>query len=239
MTLDDLKDQLREQWTELRGKIEESPAFNTLRERYETLTPSAQLGVKAGAAIFAIMVVVYFPYSYFSSSSDSVALFEEKRSLIRKLLRASRTANDGGSVDNPPASAQLIENVRSQLQGFSLLPEQIGDISSIDNTALGGRYAPKEIEQEGIGVNLKKLNIKQVIEIGHSLQTALGQGVRLVGMDVRAASPDPHYFDVVFKLARFSLPMSPASTPAPGANRRGGRPAPGKGKQVETEEEEE
>lgn len=235
MAFEDLKDQLKDQLAELRSKIEESPAFNTLRERYETLSPNAQFGVKAGFAVAVLLIMIWFPYSYFSTASDNVSIFEDKRTLIRKLLRASRSATEGGSVDNPPAVGQLIENIRADLGSFSLLPEQIGDVSTLAPDALGGRYAPKEIDQEGIGVNLKKLNLKQVVEIGHRLQNS-APGVRLVGMEVRAGSPDPHYFDVLFKMARFSLPMAPEPPANTGAS---GRPRPSRPPETENEEEEE
>lgn len=224
MTLEDLKDQLRENWAELRSKIEEDSTFNTLRERYETLSPGAQIGLKLGLLLLVLAIFVYIPYTFFSAASDNVALFEGKRSTIRKLLRASRTASDGASVDNPPPIPQLTENVRSRLQTYALLPEQIGGITPLDTAALGGRYAPKEIEQDGLGVTLTKLNLKQVIEIGYGLQTLM-PGVRLVGMEMKASSPDPHYFDVVFKLARFGLPSAP-EPPAQGSGRGGRVPVP-------------
>jgi hypothetical protein len=237
VAFEDIKDQIKDRLIELRGKIEENPAFNTLRERYEILSPNAQFGVKAGAAVFVLLLLIYFPYSFFSASNDNVALFNEKRTLIRKLLRASRTATEGGNVENPPTAGQLIENVRGDLSSFSLLPEQIGDISVLAPDALGGRYAPNnEIEQEGIGINLKKLNLKQVLEIGHRLQNG-AQGVRLVGLEVRAGSPDPHYFDVLYKLARFSLPMP--SEAAAGKGNAPPRNRPGRPSNNPQDEEEE
>lgn len=218
MAFEDLKDQLRDQFAELRSKIEESQIYNTLRERYETLSVTTQMWIKIGTALVVVSVLVYFPYIYFSDSFKNVEIYNDKRTLIRKLLRAGSSV--AGSVENPPPTSQLIENIRSQLSGHSLLPEQIGEINVLSPDALGGRFAPKEIEQEAIGVGLKKLNLKQVIEIGYRLQNN-APGVRLVGIEVRAGSPDPHYFDVLYKLARFSLPIAEeaASGPADRSNR--------------------
>lgn len=205
MALEDLKDQLRDQFIELKSKIEESPAFNSLRESFENLSPGGQRGLILGLSVFTILFMMYIPYSYFSSSADYVVEYNEKRQLIRKLLQASRTASQSGSVANPPPASALVDTIRSRLASFALLPEQTTSVDSIPGSELGGGFAPPGISQEGVRVSLNSLNIKQVVDIGYDLQNLM-QGVRLVGLAMNPNGKDKRYFDVSYKIARFSLP---------------------------------
>jgi hypothetical protein len=229
MGLEDIKDQLREQALELRSRIEESAAYNSLRERYENLSPGGQKGLILGAVLFTAFMMMYIPYSYFSASSDYVVEYDDKRQLIRKLLQASRTASSTGAVGNPPAATALAETIRSRLSSFALLPDQTTSVSAIAGAELGGGFAPPGIEQEGVRVDLSSLNIKQVVDIGYDLQNLM-QGVRLVGLSMNPNAKDSRYFDVSYKIARFSLPgvgessgaaenEAPAPAPRPGGNR--------------------
>ncbi len=205
MALEDFKDKLQDQLAELRSKIEESPIYHSIRERYENLSPSAQrtlaLSLLAGGIIF----FCYIPYAYFSSSSVLVSEFNEKRSMIRQLLRASRLASQAGTVSNPPEISALQSTIMNRLARFNLLPEQSAGINIVSAAALGGSLAPAGITQEGLSVNLKQLNLKQVVDIGYDLQN-LAQGVRLVGMNMSPTAADTRYFDVIFHIARFSMP---------------------------------
>lgn len=235
MAFEDLKDKLQDGIAEFRNKIEESPAYHSVRERYENLSPSSQrallLSLIAGALIF----FCYIPYSYFSSSNVSVSEFNEKRGLIRQLLRASRLASQAGSVTNPPEIGTLQSTITTRLAQFSLLPEQTAGINIVSAAALGGSLAPAGIVQEGISVNLKQLNLKQVVDIGYDLQN-LAQGVRLVGLSMSPTPTDTRYFDVIFQIARFSMPgigaggdanagASPAGRNAGNRDRGGGAAA--------------
>lgn len=227
--LEDLKDKLQDQFSELKNRVQESSAYNSLRERYENLTPDAQQGLMLGGILFAIVFFCYIPYSYFSSSSTYVSEFNEKRGIIRQLLRASRLATQAGSVSNPPDIGTLQSSITARLNQFNLLPEQNGGVNPIEAAALGGSFAPAGIIQEGLALTLKQLNIKQIVDIGYDLQN-LAQGVRLVGMSMTPTQKDRRYFDVVYQIARFSMPGAGESAPSagttpPSGSTGGARPA--------------
>lgn len=218
MAFEDLKDQLSDQLAELKGRIVESAAYNSLREKYENLSPGAQRGLILAGSLLILIVFTYLPYSYFSTSKDYIVEYDEKRQLIRKLLQASRTASQSGAVSNPPEADALSGVIRDRLQSFNLLPEQISSLQPIEGQELGGGYAPPGISQDGIRVDLISLNLKQLVDIGYILQN-LAQGVRLVGLTMNPNSKDARYFDVSYKIARFSMPGVAASSAPAGGGR--------------------
>lgn len=224
MAFEDLKDKFQDGIAEFRNKIEESPAYHSVRERYENLSTSAQRALLLSLVAAGIIMFCYIPYSYFSSSSVYVTEFNEKRSMIRQLLRASRLASQAGSVSNPPEIGTLQSTITNRLAQFNLLPDQNGGINIVSAAALGGSLAPAGIVQEGLSVNLKQLNLKQVVDIGYDFQN-LAQGVRLVGLSMSPTPADTRYFDVIFQIARFSMPgVSTGGDANAGAPPAGGNP---------------
>lgn len=225
MTLEDLKDQVRERATEIWDRIQESPAYNNLREKYETLSPGAQKGLQLAAIGIVVLTLASIPYSYLSTSSDYVAEFENSRSLIRSLLRASRLASEASTVPSAMSGEELKSQLQSQMSTYSLLPEQIGGVIDLDTRTLGNSLAPRGIQQQGIGLSLKKLNLKQVTDIGYQLQ-GLNPSIKMAGLEVTASTPDPHYFDVLYKFVIYSMPgaasdASDKTAPGPRGGSRG------------------
>ena len=66
-------------------------------------------------------------------------------------------------------------------------------------------WIPKSLEQNGVSVAVKKLNLSQIVDIGQKLQR-INTTAKMVGIQVVAQAADPHYFDVVYKLVAFNLP---------------------------------
>jgi hypothetical protein len=230
MALEDVKDQIKEKFSELWGRVQESPAYNNFSEKYETLSPTAQRGIKIGAIALAFLILVSIPFSYFSSSSSSDADYEGTLQLIRSLLRASRMVN--ANLPPPVSPDDFKASLQGDIAEFNLLPEQVGAVEDLNPENLGVALAPKSIIQQGVSVALKKLNLKQVVEIGYRLQ-GKNASVKLVGLDVRASAPDPHYFDVIYQMVIYSLPFTPADAEAADdtdtkASPKGGSKAPNK-----------
>ena len=155
------------------------------------------------------------PWSYISSSQQSVLDFETNKMILRDLYRVSRASSalEGAPPQIDPTA--LASRAQSQLQTMSLQAEQIEKVAAVDN-ALGGPGipgVPKAVQQKGIEVTLRKLNLRQIIEIGYQLLT-LQPGLKMTGLTVTASSPDPHYFDAVYRVISFSLPAPPAEVKA-------------------------
>lgn len=202
MAFENLQDQLREQLTALVSKIEESPTFNTLREKYETLTPTAQKGIIAGTLAVVLLVIVSIPYSYFDTASTQIEEYEGHRDLLRGLLRASRLASEVSSAPSFASIESIKTRITNEVANKSLQPEQMGGVNDLPDSVMGGNLAPAPITQAGIGLSLKKLNLSQVIDMAFSLQN-MHPAVKLSGIEITAGTTDPHYFDVLYKIAVF------------------------------------
>lgn len=207
MTFEDLKEQLKDRFEEFRGQLENSPAFNTLKEKYENLSTNAQKTLIWSGVVVATLLLFSCPMSFRSSSSTNIAKYQEVRSLIRDLLHSSSLANqmDGGADQVTMDGLQGM--IQARLADSRLLPEQMAGIQNIDPAKLGSSLAPAGITQEALQVSLKKLNLKQIVELGYKLQD-MHASVKLAGFNIMATAENDHYFDVVFQMIRFSLPMS-------------------------------
>lgn len=232
MNFESLKEQLRDQWAELWGKIQENSTFQTAKERFEALSLNTQRLIIVGTAVLAVLFILSFPYAYVSTSDESMLSFEENRSLIRDLLQASRTMRE----PSPLPAAMGVEGLRNSLQSIitesRLVPEQIVGIEPA-KAKPAGSLAPGVVQQDGLVVTLKTLNLKQIVDLGHRFQ-ALNSGVKVMSIDVVRSAGQTHYYDVVYKVVTFSLPNlmenleadQPRGGKGGAFGNRGGRPPP-------------
>ncbi len=221
MNIDDLKDRLNEQLSAAWGELQENSTFNTLREKYQALSANGQKGIQAGAALFILLILFYIPYSYFSSSSVGIEDFERNRQMIRQLLEASRNSKLPPPL--PPAQnpSSMQNRVQMLLESFRLVPDQIASIEPLGPNPAGGLVVPV-IQQNGIAVNLKNLNLTQIMEIGQRLQS-IDPGSKMTGLEIIASTEKANYFNVVFRIVNFSLSVEsePAEDARPGRRGRG------------------
>lgn len=205
MNLEDLKDQLKEQAAQLWGELQESSAYNSLREQYENMPSSGQKLLQIGGVLLAIFMLLLIPLSYFDSAATKLADFEENRSLVRDMLRASRDAQQEPPLPPGLTAMQLQSQVDNALRAFNLLNEQRGGVTPLGPNPAEG-LVPASIEQQGLRISLKKLNLRQLVDIGYRLQS-IHPGVRMTSLEVQANTEDNHYFDVLFSLVSLSLPQ--------------------------------
>lgn len=231
MAFEDLREQLKDRASEALAKIQESSAFNTLRERYESQTPTGQKLIAATGLVFAFLFVLMFPYSYISSGSDSLALFEENRELIQGLLRASRSASEPPPLPPPMSSDTLRTTIERMVREQGLIPEQTAPIENVPPD-VNKTWAPPGVLHAAVAVPLKKLNLKQVIEIGNFLQNNLGPGTKLMGIDVVQSAGQTHYYDMILQLVSFGIPSLGGGDDG-GAPPAKGRAGGGKGDEEE------
>jgi hypothetical protein len=209
MNLDDIKDNLKSQLSQTWSRIEESSTYNQLKDQFENLSPTKQKLAMAGAGAFLALLVISVPYSYFSTSGEYIASFEEKRALIRELLKVARESSEVPDIQPPPPADMLRGDIDRQLKSANLLPEQIKGISVITaNTSL----IPKSLLDSGLSVSLAKLNLRQIVSIGYDIQR-LSQSVKMSDVRISANPEDPKYFDVEFKVVTLAVPQAPVEAP--------------------------
>ncbi len=209
--LEDLKEQigseLKNQWE----KFQDSSLFIQTKERYENLTPVMQKVTLGGIAVVLLYLVLSIPLSYFSTSRESVTAFEDKRQLIRDLLKVSREAQEVPDLPVPPDLATLRTQIDAQLQAARLIPEQIKGTENANDPV---HLIPGNLNQGALKVNLAQLNLRQIIDVGHALQS-ISPSVKMTDMKIEASLKDARYFDVVYKLVVLAVPTQEAAEPEP------------------------
>ena len=226
MILDDIKDKVREKLAAGFARLQETSAYSDLSEKFESLSPSGQKGVIAGVAFLLGLILLAVPYTLLSSSSDTVTEFEDKRNLIRELFR---TKHESAILDTavPAITPQdLLARSQNQINSAQLQPEQIRGVGPYDNSGpQASPIIPKGVIQQGVNVSLAKLNMRQLVDIGHQLQ-AVHPSAKMIGMEVTANRDNAHFFDVIYKLVSFSMPAEPVAKPKGKSSLKRGSPKP-------------
>lgn len=209
MDFETYKEQLLEALATYKSKIEDSESYIRLKEKYDTLSPNLQKMIIYGTSILVIYFIYSIPASYVSSSQENLSYFEENRQITRELIRAGRVARTIKLPPPAPGISSLKTQLESKLTQQTILPEQKTATTEVDNIA-AKTIVPKSIEQKGLKTTLKKLNIKQVIKLGEALDSI--SSTRLMNIAIQADSKDPHFYNVDYEIAAFSVPQ-PQITP--------------------------
>lgn len=220
MALEDIRDGIKEQLNAIFGRVRETSAFIELSEKYQGLSPVAQKASLFGGGFLLFLILMALPWTYFSSSSDLISQYEDKRSLVQDFYHVSREAS---AVANRIAAPVSGSEFQTRAQGIvteaALQAEQMQYVSPIPAGNVPG--ISKSIDQAGVEVSLKKLNLTQVIDIGYKLQS-MDQRSRLMGIDIKANASDRHYFDVIYRVIGFG-PKPDAGGAAQAAAARKGK----------------
>ena len=225
MNLDDLKERVTSEAKMLWERVEESSAYNQMRDRYENMTPSMQKLSVVGASALVGLVILSIPYSYYSASTAYEHEFESKRSTIRELLKVSREASEAPALQQAPTMDALKSMIDNQIQNAHFLPEQIKGTEVLGEST---KLIPQNLTAGVVQVRLAKLNLRQVLDFGYQLQS-LNPSVKVKDMIMTANREDTRYMDVVFKLVALAVPSLNAEDNEPAANapaargNRGGR----------------
>lgn len=202
MDISSLKDQLSDQFKELKDRIQESSLYVELKERFDLLPGRVQKLIVIGSTLFVGFFLFSIPYGNLSDSWFYEEQFEESRDMIRELLRASNTLKETSPLPTTSNAGLLESQIRRVLEDMNLGPEQVGNVQIVPNPST--RLAPKTVDQAAVSVQLKTLNLRQLTEFSHRLQN-LGPGVKPVGMQISRSRGETHFFDVIVKVFQFSL----------------------------------
>lgn len=220
MNIDELKERLQTEFKQLWDRVQDSSLYNQLRDRYENLSPRKQRLVIVGFAALISFLILSVPFSYWSEASLNVTAFEDRRDLVRRLLSASREAADVPEIPMAPAMEQAKVDVDSYLQELQLLPEQI---KSVEVGAVNSSLIPTNLTKGGLTVQLNKLNIRQIIDIGYKLKS-LSPSVKMTSLQINPNREDARYFNVVYQLLALAVPQAPPPAmeepPTSGAGKR-------------------
>jgi hypothetical protein len=114
MNFQDLKEQLVSILKNIWEKIQESSIYQQLQERYESLNPNAQKAVQAAAAVIGFLILLSTPWGFYSESQTNVEEFNNKRQLIRELLKSTKEASEIPEIPAAMGSSSLFLNKSNQ-----------------------------------------------------------------------------------------------------------------------------
>jgi len=223
---ENIKEQLLERWNGIWEQIRDSDTYIQLREKYQNASPTMQKIILGFAITFGALLILLIPFTFLSSSSESIETFESNVRLVRDYYRVQRELSSTPMVPDTPPSSQISSQVQSILGNLGLSPEQMSGTREIaPERDSNNSLQPKGINEHGIEVTLLKLNLKQVVDIGAKL-SQLGRGLHLTALDMKVNSQNDHYYDVIFRVTGFSvgfaepsgMPEEEARTPPPPSN---------------------
>ncbi|QDK37427.1 hypothetical protein [Bdellovibrio sp. NC01] len=209
MNLDDLKERISTEARQTWDRIQESAAYNQLRDRYENMTPTMQKLTLVGSVAAVAALILSVPYGNFTTSNEAVSEFEGKRMTIRELLKVSRESSEMPNIQPAPPIDMLRANIDNQIKMANLLPEQV---KGIDAGAAAGGLIPANLAEGTLDVKLAKLNLRQVMDMGYKFQS-INSSVKMKDMVVTANRDDNRYFDVIYKMVALAVPQAPPPPP--------------------------
>ena len=227
MRLEDIKEQIQERAKESWIKIQESSAYISLRERYDNLTPNTQKLLRAFLGFFVVGVFFWFLWGLFQASSQRLTEFEDYQYTMQELAKLKIEMSMAPRINPPPPAPVLQQRVDSILQSSRLGPEQIDQVSVRDiapNALIrppgkkrGGKGKSGGVQQKGVLISLKSLNIEQIKNIAFQLQS-IHNAVKLIGLDMKNSMGYTHYYDVMFTIVGFYPPPEPIGNNKKGLN---------------------
>lgn len=217
----DLVEKIKATGIQVFEKVQETPAYISLKERYDNLPANGQKAVIGLAVLAVVAFFLSFPLSSYWAASESVSAFEEKRNLIQDLFRVSTEGQVSLPVDPPPPIESVKSQIESKLQQSQLTPEQLKGIS-VDSVP---SVFSKETVDGALSISLAKLNLRQVVDIGYQIQS-ISSGIKMIDLLIQANAADSHYFDVIYKIMTLKVPDfsvaldSETAPPPPGGRKK-------------------
>lgn len=222
MAFEDLKENLKNQFIHLGERISNSRLYGVLSERYENLSSSQQGLVKFVSFVLAIGLFVYFPMDYFNLSLEKETAFEEKRKMIKDIVKSEREVNSLPDIPRPLPAESVKANVESELKEMNLLPDQIKQVNVNYQPSAG--LIPQNKMQYGIDITVNKINLKQLTNLGSKLQI-IHPAVKIKDLIVTLNREDARYLNADFRLVALNIPeYRPPEPPPPETKKKDKRP---------------
>lgn len=217
-----LAESLKNSFTSISTRVQESAWYISLSDRYMSLNPSQQkLALFASITVF-LLLVLFYPFTMLTSSYDNLSQYDAKRELIRDMFRVYRESSAQPDLPTPPTGPGLKSAIDSVLSQSHLLPEQI---ISVSESSSNGSLMPAAVTASVYDVKLAKLNLKQIVDIGSSL-VAISESIKMTDLSMIANASDTRYFDVSYKLSSLNVPAAevpPIQEPEPAPHRKNGK----------------
>lgn len=204
MALEELKEQLSSRLSDVASRIQDTALYQNLKEKFDDLPGHQQRIVMLMAGLIFGFFIFSFPYDYWSASEQELLSFSAKRDLIRELLRVTKETNEAVSFPAPPPVGQIKADIEMRLQQYQLAAEQLVGVNVQMNSSAG--LIPANRQEGALKLILKKLNLRQVVDIVANLQT-LHPSVKLGTLNIDSHIADPRYLDATLEFIVIKVPQ--------------------------------
>ncbi len=230
MNLDDLKDRFKSEGKALADRVQESSAYNNLKDRFDSASPGGQKAILIAASCLLVLAILYIPWGYYSSSALSVEEFEDRRQLIHDMMHVTRETSDTPELPVPPSLDAIRSSVEQFIKSAGLIDKQKGTIGVVTEPST---LVPAGLNQGILSVQLKMLNLTQLMDIGYQIQS-ISSSIKLKDLIVEPSSENPKYLDVIYKLIVLKVPA--ILSPAPAEESKGKKQNTGSAKAEDKEQ---
>lgn len=231
MNFDDIKERILSLLRRIAERIQDTPFYGQMKDRFDGLSPSMQRLSVLMVVLAGFLIILIFPWTWYGESQDIVNAFEERRNVIRELLKVSREATDVPDIPMAPPIETIRTDLQARMKDLNLLDEQI---KSIDSSGSSSKLIPADKTEGGLAVSLAKLNLRQVVDVG-SLLTRLSPSLKVTDLEMKANREDARYFDVIYRLTALAVPDLSAPPPEPEPPSKGGKKPSAKPKKGDDE----
>lgn len=208
--LEQLKDQIKQAWSEAMAKLDEQAWYQELKEKWEQLDARQRMQVQIGAAAAAtLLVLAVIGSTWWGVRRQRLDMFDTER-----LLTEVRLANDelgrlresgaaGGAA--PEGESPIAAYVEQLAQGAGIAPESLDIGAEQPAPATAGGVTQESLFQ----VSLKKVNLRQVVRLAFQLENG-ARPVKLRNLTVDTKMDPEGYMDAKLALSSFATSASGA-----------------------------
>lgn len=205
-------EQIKEQFLARWEQFQDSETYLQLKEKYDNLSPLGQKSLIALSVFFVFLFIFVTPYSWYATSEEYVLSFEDNKNLITNLLDVSQEAKKIPQHTQKLSSSDLKNRMDKILQDKWIPKEQIERIAESQfKNPQGSNLIPHGIDQNGVELNIKKLTLKQIVDLGYEFER-ISPMVKTLSLEMKASPENPHYYNTEFKISSFSVPDAPQPT---------------------------
>ena len=223
MNLDDLKEQFLEQLNAYKERIQDTPVYNQIKERYDDLPPRNQKLVLISGILLVSYIVLSIPFGSLGEASNKIEKYESTKSTLASLRKVSDQLS---AIPNPPAapaSSSLSNSIKSMILSEGVSEEQILSAQTFSEENTGQfNSVPKAAEITGVRLSLKKLNIKQITSLLYKAQRQ-ARPAKITHLKMSPEGSEAGFFNLNFEIRGFNLPAEEAPQEEPRGSRRSRR----------------
>jgi hypothetical protein len=220
MNFEELRDRAKEAFQTQWQKFQETATYAQFKEKYDDMPPTQQTLLKIAGLLVALVILIFPPYSWYQSSSNNLASFEDNRGLLKQVLHIGRQMQETPEIIPQLSTGEVKARINGVIGTLQLMPDQVkGIVEGPFAARPGSKLIPKPLTTQGVDVTLDKLNLRQVVDLVYRVQALKDAGIRIFSMDLSRAQGETHYYAVRMQVG--NLLSNSASSPLPDEKSKG------------------